>query len=829
MHSYKEMLKLVLYISMLVLFVSSAHGFDRSTDSLALIALYDNTNGDNWNRNYNWKTSSTIDTWYGVTVVDDRVTKLDLDNRNITGVLPPEIGNFDQLQYINFRDNNISGALPDELGNLSNLTILYISRNEITALHNTFGGMTSLEKLDICFNNISGPLPESLGNCTNLWYCFMNSNQFTGVIPSSFANLSGLINFGLKVNQLSGEVPSFFGNFSNLEVFEIRENNFTDIGNGLVNLTTLVYLGLDHNKFCNLTPALEAWADTYDPDWASTQVCNQQRPDLTIINQKDGSSLQVLEITPQGNLTTTVVTKTGSISAIEDGALTIEKVPNTATLSASTNKIQLEGFVMEDNISDPADGDLSIDNRAIAAQVPQATLNPSSGLSITGALDSRDEELVFAVAYVDNSVYEQGMNDPALTYKYTNFGSDGKSFADNSFHYYIKDHLGSTRRVVTEAFEDVEVLAYKAYGEQITLKTSSDEETRDNFTGKELDKEGKYSNVEVNLEILGLTGSDLTFTINFNDNKKYEIKPELSRIDDDVTAKFSFVLSEERSILSIGLTVPDNNPAIDYTETFTDEVIEPGSDIVVALSETAQNLNDGTPAQGFDLDKEEDAYVGMGLNYFGSRYYDADIGRWISTDPQEQFDDFYSYTGGNPIIMVDPDGEAANIVIGAASSVAIGWGIAKLTGQEYGWGDAAIDAATGAACVGIFSKARQLYRISKLTKMSKGAGMTLKHAGKRKIQYVGEKGAKLTIKKFRNVLSPKGNLNKTGSWIQRAQLQVTEGTKSAARQFADPFSGKVGGLKSAAGHIPLEATISEAVGIGAAQGTTNRVVDKVTD
>ena len=51
---------------------------------------------------------------------------------------------------------------------------------------------------------------------------------------------------------------------------------------------------------------------------------------------------------------------------------------------------------------------------------------------------------------------------------------------------------------------------------------------------------------------------------------------------------------------------------------------------------------------------------GMNLYYFGKRYYDPEICRWISTDPSAQFFDFYAYTGNgyNPLISIDPDGEA---------------------------------------------------------------------------------------------------------------------------------------------------------------------------
>jgi hypothetical protein len=44
----------------------------------------------------------------------------------------------------------------------------------------------------------------------------------------------------------------------------------------------------------------------------------------------------------------------------------------------------------------------------------------------------------------------------------------------------------------------------------------------------------------------------------------------------------------------------------------------------------------------------------MRLSYFGKRYYDQEIGLWISCDPKHQF--WSPYTYGNPVNGIDPDG-----------------------------------------------------------------------------------------------------------------------------------------------------------------------------
>ena len=57
--------------------VNLSINLDRQADSLALVELYNSTNGPGWTNNDNWLTGS-IDTWYGITVSGDRVTEINL-------------------------------------------------------------------------------------------------------------------------------------------------------------------------------------------------------------------------------------------------------------------------------------------------------------------------------------------------------------------------------------------------------------------------------------------------------------------------------------------------------------------------------------------------------------------------------------------------------------------------------------------------------------------------------------------------------------------------------------------------------------------------------
>lgn len=71
-------------------------------DSLALVALYQSTDGTNWTNNNNWLTG-TVDTWHGITVIGDRVTKIEFQNR-IFGPLTNELNSPDEGHRWNIGD-----------------------------------------------------------------------------------------------------------------------------------------------------------------------------------------------------------------------------------------------------------------------------------------------------------------------------------------------------------------------------------------------------------------------------------------------------------------------------------------------------------------------------------------------------------------------------------------------------------------------------------------------------------------------------------------------------------------------------------------------------
>ena len=80
----------------------------------------------------NWSASITITTWDGVTVTDDRITKLELDDESLTGIIPPALGDLSALTHLDLSGNSLTGNIPRELVNLENLQVLRLSGNSLT-------------------------------------------------------------------------------------------------------------------------------------------------------------------------------------------------------------------------------------------------------------------------------------------------------------------------------------------------------------------------------------------------------------------------------------------------------------------------------------------------------------------------------------------------------------------------------------------------------------------------------------------------------------------------------------------------------------------------
>ena len=183
-------------------------------------------------------------------------TNLDLRYNELTGVIPPEIGNLTNLTILNLSGNQLTGEIPSEIGNLTNLTYLYLHDNQLTgSTPPEIGNLTNLAYLFLRSNQLTGSIPSEIGNLTNLSSLTLDNNELTGEIPSEIGNLTNLTSLELSHNELTGSIPPEISNLTNLERLGLFSNQLTDsIPSEIWNLTKLRYLLLDNNQLTGSIP-----------------------------------------------------------------------------------------------------------------------------------------------------------------------------------------------------------------------------------------------------------------------------------------------------------------------------------------------------------------------------------------------------------------------------------------------------------------------------------------------------------------------------------------------------------------------------------------------
>ena len=244
-------------------------------DRLALIALHNATDGENWRNRDGWLSEAPLESWFGVeTVVDGRVRELRLRNNRLSGTIPPEIGDLMELRELHLHYNGLSGTIPPEIGNLTQLRELQLYQNDFSGpIPSVLGDLTELIHLDLSYNGLTGTIPRELGNLVRLSTLYLEANSLSGTIPPEIGNLTGLTLLWLHNNDLTGSIPPELGNLASLERLALYNNELSgsipgEIG-GLINLDRM-YL---HNnmlsgdlpdEFGNLVNLTDLWMGRND-------------------------------------------------------------------------------------------------------------------------------------------------------------------------------------------------------------------------------------------------------------------------------------------------------------------------------------------------------------------------------------------------------------------------------------------------------------------------------------------------------------------------------------------------------------------------------------
>ena len=242
-------------------------------DRIALVALYNSTGGRNWAQQDNWLSQAPLREWYGITTNSSgRVTELNLQENQLAGPIPPELGRLGNLLTLDFANrfyrcrglvceatsptaNKLTGPIPQELGNLVSLENFNLKANSITGTIPVWlGDLQNLKSIELSANPLTGTIPQSLRRLTELETLGITSTNLSGTIPEWLGSLSRLVRIEIGGEQVTGSIPPSLGSLTNLRILFLGHSLTGPIPAELGNLTKLIHLHLGLNRLTGPIP-----------------------------------------------------------------------------------------------------------------------------------------------------------------------------------------------------------------------------------------------------------------------------------------------------------------------------------------------------------------------------------------------------------------------------------------------------------------------------------------------------------------------------------------------------------------------------------------------
>ncbi|RLN28700.1 putative LRR receptor-like serine/threonine-protein kinase [Panicum miliaceum] len=192
------------------------------------------------------------------------VKHIHMNNNSLSGSLPPELSRLPLLLHLLVDNNNLSGPLPPEFAEAPALKIFQADNNNFSgsSIPTTYSNISTLLKLSLRNCSLQGAIPD-LSSIPQLGYLDISWNQLTGPIPTNKL-ASNITTIDLSHNMLNGTIPQNFSGLPNLQILSLEDNNLdgsvpSTIWNG-VTLTGNRSLVLDfQNNSLKKIPA------TFDP------------------------------------------------------------------------------------------------------------------------------------------------------------------------------------------------------------------------------------------------------------------------------------------------------------------------------------------------------------------------------------------------------------------------------------------------------------------------------------------------------------------------------------------------------------------------------------
>ncbi|GAB2269815.1 hypothetical protein Dimus_004733 [Dionaea muscipula] len=198
----------------------------------------------------NWSPHSSFCSWSGIICsaglnlsgfgFSASLQILDLSSNSLSGPIPPELSQLQNLKELFLYSNSLTGNIPKEIGLLSEIQILYLYDNDM-----------------------SGAIPMELTNCSGLTEIDLFGNQFGGRIPATIGKLKDLVLLQLRQKLLqeasdheldTESLPKSLLQLENLQIINLSNNRFSGSILPLTRSNSLTLLDLTNNSFSGQIP-----------------------------------------------------------------------------------------------------------------------------------------------------------------------------------------------------------------------------------------------------------------------------------------------------------------------------------------------------------------------------------------------------------------------------------------------------------------------------------------------------------------------------------------------------------------------------------------------
>jgi len=221
----------------------------EADDSYSLYYILGNSDSreDVANFGQPWDFSTPIDAWHGVTLEDNRVTKLELYQiPGVSGTLKDlDLPMLSTIVISSDFESRIVGEI-SFLNNFPNLEEVSIRYCFMTGNFSDLTANANLKVLNISDTFMGGELSETIP-FPSLEALDLTGNKLTGVIPD-FERMNRLLFLDLADNAFTGTIP----NFSNLIALKYLDLNSIEFEDHVPNLSNLVHLEKLSLSYCEL-------------------------------------------------------------------------------------------------------------------------------------------------------------------------------------------------------------------------------------------------------------------------------------------------------------------------------------------------------------------------------------------------------------------------------------------------------------------------------------------------------------------------------------------------------------------------------------------------